>query len=207
MPADAELSLSARQGDDVLLTEEAEPTGRYRMTSSGLCCVSYGRTRVLCSLSENYGYFPATCHVGPHWGCMLVTYCLAMGPALFFFAHDLLLGLKVALLVSICLTTASFTMVACSDPGVVFHDLQVSNQLQGDIETGIICAQCEVRRPLKASHCSDCGVCVRELDHHCPWTGKCVGERTIKWFYVFLTFISLHCMLIAAVCLVTFVAR
>jgi hypothetical protein len=46
-----------------------------------------------------------------------------------------------------------------------------------------------------------------QLDHHCPWTGKCVGERTIKWFYVFLTCISLHCMLIAAVCLVTFAAR
>ncbi|KAI9994599.1 hypothetical protein PInf_011344 [Phytophthora infestans] len=188
MPADAELS--AQQG------EEAEPTAKYSTSPprvNGRCCVRFGRTRVLCSVSDRYGYFPTTCHVGPHWGCMLVTYCLAIGPAFFFFADDMILGLKVALLVSICLTTISFTMVACSDPGVVFQDLEVANDLHGDIETGIICGT---------------GALVFvSLDHHCPWTGKCVGERTIKWFYVFLTFISLHCMLIGAVCLVTFVAR
>ncbi|KAG7389213.1 hypothetical protein PHYBOEH_007556 [Phytophthora boehmeriae] len=194
---------------DVQLTEDAELTGKYSPSPlrRGGCCVRYGNTRVLCSVSSSYGYFPTTCHVGPHWACMLVTYCLAIGPAFFFFARsDMLVGLQIALVVSICLTTASFTMVACSDPGVVFQDLDLTNlPMQGDIETGIICAQCEVRRPLNASHCSDCGVCVRELDHHCPWTGKCVGERTIKWFYVFLTCISLHCMLIGAVALVTFV--
>ncbi|KAG6613426.1 uncharacterized protein IUM83_04534 [Phytophthora cinnamomi] len=207
MVANAELT--TRQGDDERLAEDAEPSGKYSTSPSarGRCCVRYGRTRVLCSLSRAYGPFPSTCHVGPHWGCMLVTYCLAVAPAFLFFAHDLLAGLRVALLVSICLTTAAFTMVACSDPGVVFEDLEASTRLQGDVERGVICAQCEVRRPLNASHCSDCGVCVRELDHHCPWTGKCVGKRTIKWFYVFLTLISLHCMLIAAVCLVTFVAR
>jgi hypothetical protein len=114
MPADAEFS--GPQGDDVHLTE-AEPTGKYSTAP------------------------PVTCHVGPHWGCMLVTYCLAVCPAFFFFAHDMLLGLKVALLVSICLSTVSFTMVACSDPGVVFQDLEVPDQLQGDIETGIICGR------------------------------------------------------------------
>ncbi|CAH0479547.1 unnamed protein product [Peronospora belbahrii] len=98
-------------------------------------------------------------------------------------------------------------MVACSDPGVVFQDLEVADQARGDLETGIVCAQCEVVRPLNASHCSDCGICIRELDHHCPWTGKCVGERTIKWFYVFLVFISLHCVLIGGVCLVTLVIK
>jgi hypothetical protein len=141
MPADAEFS--GPQGDDVHLTE-AEPTGKYSTAPprrNGRCCVRYGRTRVLCSLSSSYGYFPVTCHVGPHWGCMLVTYCLAVCPAFFFFAHDMLLGLKVALLVSICLSTVSFTMVACSDPGVVFQDLEVPDQLQGDIETGIICGR------------------------------------------------------------------
>ncbi|ETL90906.1 hypothetical protein, variant 2 [Phytophthora nicotianae] len=133
MSADAELS--ARQG------EEVEPTAKYTPSTrtNGRFCVRVGRTHVLCSLSRRYGYFPSTCHVGPHWGCMLVTYCLAIGPAFFFFADDMLLGLKVALVVSICLTTASFTMVACSDPGVVFQDLEVANALQGDVETGIIC--------------------------------------------------------------------
>lgn len=134
---------AAQQGDDVRVAEDTEPTSKYSTSprAGGRCCVRYGRTRVLCSLSKDYGYFPSTCHVGPHWACMLVTYCLAIGPAFFFFAHDMLAGLKVALLVSICLTTVSFTMVACSDPGVVFQDLEVSTQLQGDIERGIVCGK------------------------------------------------------------------
>ncbi|KAI9910704.1 hypothetical protein PsorP6_010442 [Peronosclerospora sorghi] len=189
---------------------------------SHCCCVRYGRTHVLCSLSRTYGFFPSTCHIGPHWCCMLTTYCLALGPAFLFFADKLHVGSKVALLVSISFSTASLTMVACSDPGVVFQNALTA----GDDETGIVCergkgmqlvinagiasehkAQCEVQRPFNASHCSDCGVCVVELDHHCPWTGKCVGKRTIVWFYVFLTIISLHCMLTGAICLVTFAAR
>lgn len=53
----------------------------------GRCCVRYGRTRVLCSLSRRYGLFPRTCHVGPHWAFMLVTYCVALGPALLFLVY------------------------------------------------------------------------------------------------------------------------
>ncbi|UIZ25375.1 hypothetical protein KXD40_009090 [Peronospora effusa] len=219
---------STLEGNDVHVTDDSEVMSRYRKSPSvytGRCCVRYGRTHILCSLSKSYGYVPITCHVGPHWGCMLITYCLAIGPAFFFFIDDLMLGIKIALMASICLTTVSFTMVACSDPGVVFQNLQVADQARGDIETGIVCeremevdmvfdfsvaiclAQCEVLRPLNASHCTDCGICVIELDHHCPWTGKCVGKRTIKWFYVFLTFISLHCMLIGGISLVTFATR
>uniref|UniRef100_A0AAV1U220 Palmitoyltransferase n=1 Tax=Peronospora matthiolae TaxID=2874970 RepID=A0AAV1U220_9STRA len=184
--------------------------GRYHRHSLARahrrCCVRFGHTHVLCSLSpQRYGYFPATCHVGPHWGCLLVTYFLALGPFVFLllFVNELRLGLQVALFASMCVTTVSLTLVACSDPGVVFQDVDSDVE---DGESAIVCAQCEVRRPFDASHCSDCGVCIRELDHHCPWTGKCIGKRTIKLFYVFLTCISLHCMLVGAACLVTFAA-
>lgn len=71
---------------------------------------------------------------------MIVTYCLVFAPAAFFVIDDVLFGIKVALVVSICVTSLSFTMVACSDPGIVFQDLEVANQpLQDDIETGVIC--------------------------------------------------------------------
>ena len=32
----------------------------------------------------------------------------------------------------------------------------------------IECGICKIKRPITASHCRDCGVCVEELDHHCP---------------------------------------
>lgn len=167
---------------------------------------------------------------------------------------DLLWGFQIVLLVSMAVTTASFTMVACSDPGVIFEDYApASVQEISDVERGIICgacrsntsthwgrtwadfggfaAQCEIRRPLTASHCADCGVCVNEvraspslehgellagmltdvvceqLDHHCPWTGKCVGKRTLRWFYVFLSSISVHVVLVGVIVCVTFLSR
>ena len=32
----------------------------------------------------------------------------------------------------------------------------------------IQCGQCSIDRPVTAAHCYECGVCVDELDHHCP---------------------------------------
>ena len=36
--------------------------------------------------------------------------------------------------------------------------------------TDIECGQCDIRRPYTARHCHHCGVCIDQLDHHCPCT-------------------------------------
>ena len=36
------------------------------------------------------------------------------------------------------------------------------------------------------THCHDCDVCIIDLDHHCPWIGKCVGKKNLCAFYYFL---------------------
>lgn len=48
------------------------------------------------------------------------------------------------------------------------------------------CRVCEVIRASGTVHCSDCEVCVRGHDHHCPWTGKCIGEGNLPYFYGFV---------------------
>lgn len=53
------------------------------------------------------------------------------------------------------------------------------------------CESCFIWRPVRASHCSRCGVCVAGLDHHCPWLGICVGERNYVYFAVFLLLLSI----------------
>ena len=35
-------------------------------------------------------------------------------------------------------------------------------------------------------HCEFCDVCVVELDHHCPWSSKCIGKGNDLAFKSFL---------------------
>ena len=67
------------------------------------------------------------------------------------------------------------------------------------------CGLCHVLRGPGTSHCYDCNVCVLDLDHHCPWTGKCIGRGNIRFFYAFLWMLSAHIGLVAASTIVFFV--
>lgn len=38
-----------------------------------------------------------------------------------------------------------------------------------------ICVTCNIEIDVDhTSHCEDCNVCIEDMDHHCPWTGKCI---------------------------------
>lgn len=48
------------------------------------------------------------------------------------------------------------------------------------------CIICDIYRPLDASHCSLCGHCILEKDHHCIWFSNCIGRNNMKNFYIFI---------------------
>ena len=53
------------------------------------------------------------------------------------------------------------------------------------------CSICNVLRERGTTHCQDCGLCVRELDHHCPWSGSAfTPPNDLSSLFKFLTLIS-----------------
>ena len=50
------------------------------------------------------------------------------------------------------------------------------------------CSKCNIIIPkqFKVVHCQKCEICIRKHDHHCPWTGKCIGENNLYFFYNFV---------------------
>ena len=41
-------------------------------------------------------------------------------------------------------------------------------------------------------HCSTCKRCVYQMDHHCIWTGNCIGRGNLKFFYLFCLYTTLQ---------------
>ena len=128
---------------------------------------------------------------------MLCTYFLICFPS-YFVLTDVCVTLGLwAIVVGAVSTSAvliSFTLAACSDPGIIpprDPDLDPPVAPVGGPRMSL-CSHCNVLRPPGAVHCHDCKVCVLELDHHCPWTGKCIGKRNLQYFYAFLCTLCTH---------------
>ena len=119
----------------------------------------------------------------------------------------LILGALIALVV---LTFASYIAVVRSDPGIFARaedDGAAAPRMPATLRSGaprsrwphdgvlylagadVVCRTCRIVKPPRTKHCAVCDNCVGTHDHHCPWTGKCVGENN---FALFVGFVATH---------------
>ena len=150
------------------------------------CCKKIGHT--LCLLSDKMGN--PLLMIGPHWP-MYFCFCglISLGYFSFFyhFFHILNTFLKICGIISYGLYFISYTGTFLLNPG---YPERNEESLIGNPRIKYkYCIECDmwIRIDRNISHCVECGVCIEGYDHHCPWTGKCIGRKTIFYFYAFIT--------------------
>ena len=85
----------------------------------------------------------------------------------------------------------SFLYTVLINPGIPRKQYYIEyfkNKNLGSKDNWQRCSKCNILIPknFKVTHCQKCQVCVREQDHHCPWTGKCIGKYNLISFYIFV---------------------
>ena len=53
------------------------------------------------------------------------------------------------------------------------------------------CSSCEANAPPRSFHCWVCRKCVLSRDHHCVFTGNCIGHSNRRYFLLFLFYVWL----------------
>ena len=108
---------------------------------------------------------------------------------------------------------ASFLLTILQNPGMAQRDVSIhSKSYLNIVKTSEIynyCRFCKVihRKDVPTEHCPDCGVCIEGLDHHCPWSSKCIGSGNIKAFYAFLFSFTIQLVLNLVVAFIIFGAN
>jgi len=82
------------------------------------------------------------------------------------------------------LSTLFLILTAIKDPGIMLASpIDNNDQILEEIP---YCDVCGIYQLPKTIHCESCDCCIEELDHHCPWIGKCVGKKNKTYFSIFM---------------------
>jgi DHHC palmitoyltransferase len=181
------------------------PAGKLLLTPSLKNC---GCCKSLKKIGNNYVFIESASgeivvSVGPHWPGVLATIGVIIGGTVLNF-HIIsqihfrtLTGALISnsLVIFFCVsTTAALLLTACSDPGIARigetpndYERAESQTPAEELNDSRWCEICSIYQleNLRIRHCPDCNVCIMGLDHHCPWMGKCVGRKNMKWFVLF----------------------
>mmetsp|Transcript_148082 Transcript_148082/g.258819 ORF Transcript_148082/g.258819 Transcript_148082/m.258819 type:complete len:315 (-) Transcript_148082:775-1719(-) len=152
------------------------------------------------------------CVVGPHWKTAIVSIGLIVVPVVLFNVYVAPSGLVTIVSILLAILCIIFLIItALTDPGIIPKGNLQGEQLKGfpneveEIVNGVKvkrrwCQTCQILRPLRASHCPYCDNCVKRYDHHCPWTGTCIGERNYRFYVAFVYVTTVLSVFVAVFC-------
>ena len=121
-----------------------------------------------------------------------------------FFLRKNYLILTIIFIVSFVLFILSYIYTVIINPGIPEKQYSIEyfkNKKIDDKNYWQKCSKCYILIPkkFKVVHCNKCQVCVIKQDHHCPWTGKCIGKYNLKSFHIFVNSILVYLIMLMVV--------
>ena len=153
-------------------------------------------------------------------GANTCAWCTILGcMGIFFYVWGItLIHSSTPLLIIVCVSFTStifwFFVTSFADPGILPRNPEPANAWNqapplyrnrtenGHAVVDTWCTTCRIYRPPRASHCPDCDNCVRDFDHHCPFTRNCIGGRNYIYFILFLVSVSVSLGVLIFFCIV-----
>ncbi|KAG5477105.1 hypothetical protein LSCM1_05447 [Leishmania martiniquensis] len=163
-------------------------------------------------------FFNGRIFVGPDWRIMVLSVTLILVCSLLFvFFTNEVMAARVIVGLAALMSLAVLLLCSLSDPGVhprqpppppdapphesLWREREYVDQ-NGDIHQARLeikwCYSCNIYRPYRGVHCRYCDRCVARRDHHCPWTGTCIGAKNYRSYFVLVWVLSI--MLFTALC-------
>ena len=127
--------------------------------------------------------------IGPHWP-MYACFCgiISLIMLVIYFTLWNRIGVIMQILGHICYWTYFISYSHCSlcNPGYPKND--IGRNYGYPREDFYFCGLCRfyVRNDRYVHHCIDCDICIENQDHHCPWTGHCIGRNNYYSFFIFI---------------------
>ena len=146
----------------------------------------YGKYYVFLKIKKTY-----LIAIGPHWYISLIGYGILVFifTAIYLFLEKYLNPIiKNIFIFLFLIKTIIFFLIFFLNPGIVKKKKKIINSKKEIIYN---CYRCYTKFGENSQHCEDCEICIKGLDHHCQWMGKCIADRNLILFYLYLLMICL----------------
>ena len=127
--------------------------------------------------------------IGPHWPMIFFVLFIILSPFLFLyikFWKYLSFATRLFGSINFWTTLLSYTYTSIINPG--FPKNTIGRTFGIPRNDYYFCDYCGfyLRKTSYGSHCDLCDICIEKYDHHCVWTGHCIGKNNKITFRIFV---------------------